>query len=489
MEQLQTKDLTEDKILEENFIMNIITNDNQIEQIKIKKKIEEKCKELGILKTFSEIYKILEKKYIKEKKGKEKKQQIYFEYVNYNQDGTITPKPVEENLRSLLDYYNLKPRYNEMTKELEIGGFSDSCEDNKEEVALIQLYSKCLHHEFKSMTKALVADYTLSIGDNNRYNPAKEYLQSCYEKYKKDILLKGLSEFQKLLQTIKTSEDFNQILKETLIKKWMISCVEAMYSDNGIRSQGVLTLKGGQGKGKTSWFKNLFPNDKNFFKDGESLDPNDKDSVIKVIKYWCVELGELETTLKKDLERLKGWLTSQKDEIRRPFARKESKFPRRTIFCATVNSDRFLRDETGNRRWWVIPVEEIDYNHKINIDLLWAEIVHLHSLGEKWHLTAEEDTLLSASNKEFETLNWVDTVLETNFDWDNPERFWLSAGEIISLLGPDKNINLTNLPIALKKRGVKQSEKRVKNTKKYLVPKMKNVINWEFKKADEMEFI
>ena len=140
----------------------------------------------------------------------------------------------------------------------------------------------------------------------------------------------------------------------------------AALKPRGFRGRGVLTFQGPQGIGKTSWVASLVPDPvlrDMVIKLDHHLDPNNKDSILGAISHWIVEIGELDSSFKKDVARLKGVLTSDSDKVRRPYARTESEYPRRTVFFATVNDNNFLVDSTGNTRWWTIPLASIKYQH------------------------------------------------------------------------------------------------------------------------------
>jgi putative DNA primase/helicase len=74
------------------------------------------------------------------------------------------------------------------------------------------------------------------------------------------------------------------------------------------------------------------------FLEGQTLNPAEKDSVLTAVSHWIVELGELDATFKKaDIAQLKAFVTKTSDKVRRPYALKDSSFPRRTVFAGTVN--------------------------------------------------------------------------------------------------------------------------------------------------------
>ena len=113
-----------------------------------------------------------------------------------------------------------------------------------------------------------------------------------------------------------------------------------------------------------------------FVKDSLFVDANDKDSIIKATSCWIGELGELETTLRSDMARLKGFITSTMDRYRAPYGRTELEYPRHTCFTGTCNTKEFLADESGSRRFWVVPCKEINLKalNTLNVLQLWKQI-------------------------------------------------------------------------------------------------------------------
>lgn len=149
-----------------------------------------------------------------------------------------------------------------------------------------------------------------------------------------------------------------------------------MEETRGIFTKGVLIFQGEQSIGKTSWFKKLLPNPVNeYFLEGATLAPTNKDSISRVTSHGIVELGEADSTMKKDIAALKAFLTSNKDVFRPPYGRVDNKLPRHTVFCASVNDNEYLVDPTGNSRFWTIPVLSLDYKHEIDMQQFWAQIL------------------------------------------------------------------------------------------------------------------
>ena len=124
----------------------------------------------------------------------------------------------------------------------------------------------------------------------------------------------------------------------------------------------------------------MFPR---YFGEGVCIDPRNKDSIIQATSNWLCELGEIGSTMKKDMDSVKAMLTKANDEYRLPYGRTTLKFPRMTSFVGTVNDDKFLIDQTGNRRFATVPISDdvhIDYNTQIrpfNSLQLWAQVYRI----------------------------------------------------------------------------------------------------------------
>ena len=175
----------------------------------------------------------------------------------------------------------------------------------------------------------------------------------------------------------------------------------AALKPRGFKSRGVLTLQGEQGIGKTSWGLALISDPmlrETVVKVDHHMDGGNKDSLIGAITHFIVEIGELDSSFRKDMARLKGFLTADSDKVRRPYGRTEAEYPRRTIFFATVNESSFLVDQTGNSRFFTIEVERLNYQHTIEMQQVWAQLYVAFQQGDQWWLTGEEEKQLAQIN-------------------------------------------------------------------------------------------
>jgi putative DNA primase/helicase len=175
---------------------------------------------------------------------------------------------------------------------------------------------------------------------------------------------------------------------------------------------------------------------------GHTLHLQNKDSILTALRYWIVELGEVDATFRKsDVSALKSFITQTTDAIRRPYAMTESTYPRRTGFGASVNDDQFLADPTGNRRFWTVPVTAFDLDHKVDMQQLWAEVLTLYQGGERWFLDRDEVHELNEHNESFRVTDPVEERIASGWAWPSlAEREgcvweWVTATEALIRLG------------------------------------------------------
>lgn len=369
-----------------------------------------------------------------------------------------------ENIKSLLGNLKIVIRYNVMSKEEEIlipNEFFSM--DNRANASLATIISWCNRLGIQTGN---LSEILSKIADSNPYNPAATWIES--------VPWDGVDRLIPLCETIKSKTE----LKNILIKKWMLSAIAALYEPNGVSAHGVLVFRGEQYIGKTMWFKKLALPELNVLKDGAILYPDNKDSVFQVVSKWLVELGELDATFRKaDIAQLKAFITKDQDVLRRAYARKESNYARRTVFFASVNEHHFLNDPTGNRRFWTIDCDEIDYAHSINMQQAWAQIRILYAKGDSWYLEPSENEALNKSNESFQQTDPIEEMIRDLFNWDSESREYLSATEICGKIGITKpnNNDCRKVGSAMRKI-VKDKPKTLNGLARFATPYLKNSV-------------
>jgi predicted P-loop ATPase len=130
-----------------------------------------------------------------------------------------------------------------------------------------------------------------------------------------------------------------------------------------------------------------------------------------------VEMPEMSQLKSWEIEYAKALITTRTDKFRPPFGRSIKAFPRRSIFIGTTNEEVYLKDVTGNRRFWPVALGVVDLPRLRNeADQLWAEAVLRYQAGEQWWLTPEQEVLaaeIQESRREQDPVEEsVATVLE-----------------------------------------------------------------------------
>lgn len=291
--------------------------------------------------------------------------------------------------RILTESLNIRLKYNQVTKRIDIDGSGKALllekysEENILNILPTNILDECKICEVLNTPKngtGNIKNYLLAIADINRYNPIQEMLKAH-----KNSNPKSLEKIYKIL-------DLTLPFDKLLVKKWLIQTVAFAFATKNkpVSTEGILTLQGKQGLSKTSFFRKIAGNP-SWFSEGACIDVNDKDSLINAVSTWICELGEIESTLNKDQPAFKAFVTRQLDSIRVPYAATPTEMPRTTSLCGTVNKNKFLRDETGNRRYWIVSVNRIDKNALFNMGIeevynLWGYIYSLYLENEKGYL-------------------------------------------------------------------------------------------------------
>ena len=334
----------------------------------------------------------------------------------------------------MLDANGVTVRYNIIRKRTEITvPWVFGTTENNDAVSMTHILSLASQY---GMPTGLVPPIVEAIGDENSFNPAADWINSRP--------WDGEDRLPAFCNTITPRAEYPVELRDLLMCKWILSVTAAATMPDGFRCRGVLTLQGSQGIGKTSWGMKLINDErlgKRLIKVDHHLDAGNKDSQLGAIDHLIVEVGELESSLKRDISRLKGFLTNGTDKIRRPYGKAAVETQRRTVFYATVNAADFLIDPTGNARFWTIACEYIDHDHDIDMQQVFAQCAVLLKDGEKWWLTGEEEVLLERQNSLHRSYSLIRDRLVTIIDPDLVGTKPMTASEVLEAAGIDHPTN------------------------------------------------
>lgn len=209
----------------------------------------------------------------------------------------------------------------------------------------------------------------------------------------------------------------------------------ARIKQPGVKFDSVPVLNGPQGVGKSTLISRLGGD---WYSDSLSLtDMNDKTAAEKLQGYWIIEIGELAGMKKADIDKVKAFVSRQDDKYRASFGRRVTPHPRQCIFFGTTNSENgYLRDITGNRRFWTVKTpgtgKKKPWNlTEIDVKQIWAEALYLYEQGEKLYLDsdleevsqAEQAAAMEQDDREGLVRTYLEMLLPENWsDMDIYER-------------------------------------------------------------------
>ena len=225
--------------------------------------------------------------------------------------------------------------------------------------------------------KGLVSEILHHIGAKNRVHPVREYLDA--------LKWDGKKRLRRLLPHYLKAED--SPLNRAMGKAWMIAAVRRVR-EPGVKFDYILTLQGEQGSGKSTFFRVLAGDD--WFNDSLEIGVSAKEVIENASGSWIIELAELSSMSRREVEEVKKFASIQADRARTAWARVAEMVRRQFVFGATVNRAEFLIDDTGNRRFWVAAVGRTrEAELRADRDQLWAEAAHCEAQGESHNIRDE----------------------------------------------------------------------------------------------------
>jgi putative DNA primase/helicase len=260
------------------------------------------------------------------------------------------------------------------------------------------------------------------VADDRAYHPIRDYLDNLPE-------WDGVNRVETLLVKYFGAEDSEYTRMVT--RKTLAAAVARIYQP-GIKFDSMLVLNGRTDLGKSTFFARLagewFSDSLNFTDMGKG-----KDAAEKIQGVWIVEIPELAGLSKMDVNNIKGFLSRQDDQYRPSYGRTVESHPRQCIIVGSTNAENagFLRDTTGNRRFWVVRVWGGSNKGwdlpETDVPQIWAEAKHYWMQGEKLYLEgkvaqqakAEQTAALETDEREGVVREYLDMLLpEGWYDMD-----------------------------------------------------------------------
>lgn len=263
-------------------------------------------------------------------------------------------------------------------------GWSDA------DLASLTAYLDRVYHIF---SPSKLKNALLTITAERSFHPIKEYLEGL-------PAWDGKKRLETLLIDYLGAEDSSYVRAVT--RKTLVAAVERVY-EPGIKFDTVLVLSGPQGIGKSMFFAKLGGI---WFSDSLTIsDMRDKTGAEKLQGFWIMEIGEMNGIKKVEVETVKSFASRQDDKFRVAYGTVVESHPRQCVICGTSNSQHFLRDVTGNRRFWPVQVTGECSLHPWNMDKhlleqIWAEALTLYNAGEELILKGNDAEMAAEKQQE-----------------------------------------------------------------------------------------
>lgn len=334
----------------------------------------------------------------------------------------VGEKGVKRNLTNLmLHLQNLEGlgssiRFNELTMQAEWNGHPLSEED------MIDIRLIIERAGFQPIEKD-VRPAIMRLARENAFHPVCDYLNG--------LKWDGKPRCDAWLVKLLGAPDTPYV--RSVGPKSLIAAVARAY-DPGCKVDTMLVLEGDQGLRKSSAIAALFGQSHTF--EVVSGFDNHRQFANGIIGAWAVELAEFVSVTRTNSGVVKGLITMRRDRVQLPYARSLSDLPRRFVFVGTINpgSAGYLDDDTGNRRYWPVPVSRCDIaGIERWRDQIWAEARDRFRANERWWLEGDEESDAAAMVEERNNADpWTEVLARKLIEQPRQQ---ITSSEALSLLG------------------------------------------------------
>lgn len=276
--------------------------------------------------------------------------------------------------------------------------------------------------------KEKIADSLTEIIQKRKCHPLRDFLGG--------LVWDGVPRVDTLLTDYLGASD--TAYTRAVIRKCLVAAVARVFRP-GIKFDNMIILAGRQGLGKSTFWNRL---GLDWYSDSLSTFEGKEASEL-LQGYWIIEVGELAGLNKAEMNTIKGFLSKQEDVYRAPFARRTMPHPRNCILVGTTNDAEFLRDKTGNRRFWPVdlgkqaPIKNVWTDLAGEVPQIWAEAVEYFKRAEPLYIGQQlEQMAVEAQEEHRESdpregviLNFLDTLVPGDWnrrDEDNRRTFYMN---------------------------------------------------------------
>lgn len=333
----------------------------------------------------------------------------WLKQLNYDAKGRLLPSALncklilenDSNLQGIigLDTFNQRVIIKQLpwrNGEHDVHGWSD------EDEADLRIY---FERVYGLKVNSALHDAFLSVVSARRFHPVKDYLDS--------LEWDGQPRIEYVFIDYLGAEVYENNYTQAVSRKVLIAAVQRIY-EPGCKFDQMTVLFGNQGIGKSTLLAKL---GMQWFSDSLTAITG-KESYEQLLGSWIIEMGELATLKKQEIEHIKQYITKREDRFRRAYARNITDNPRQCIFFGTTNEFEFLRDRTGNRRFW--PLRCINKNTKNvftdltqnEVNQIWAEAVFYYKhIGEPLYLETELQAQIDKLHAEHEVHDYREELI------------------------------------------------------------------------------
>ena len=331
--------------------------------------------------------------------------------------------------------------------------------------------------------KEKIADALTAVLTRHSYHPIRDYLNG--------LTWDGTPRLERLIIDYIGAEDTE--LNRVMTRKHFTAAVTRVFKP-GCKYDYCLVMTGPEGAGKSTLLNKMGGQ---WFNDSITTTEG-KEGMDQLRRAWIIEMGELASIKRSDVESIKAYLSKRVDIYRAAYARRTAEHPRQCIFCGTTNEALFLKGDNGNRRFWVIAVDPTLRKYSAwqdaidrDRDQLWAEAMHYYQQGEKLYLDDRLEAQAKQRQAEYNDdhddpladmlLNFLDTKLPA--DWEtydlNRRRAWWRDPDPLNADGTETRTRVSAVEFICERMGRDMADKEFK----YLARKVSNLIkalpNWE----------
>ena len=240
--------------------------------------------------------------------------------------------------------------------------------------------------------------------------------------------------------------------------KHLVRTIKCAITDNYFNKHCFVFVGSKQNTGKSTLCRWLVPQQlKEYYTENISMD---KDSIISLTDNFIINLDELSTFSRMEINSLKSVLSKDKVKVRKPYERKASTFNRRCSFFGSTNKNEFLTDETGSVRWICFEIDKInwEYSKKINIDNIWRSAYDLYKSNYQCEMNNADILQNENRNMRYDIVTNEYELIEKMFSAGD---HFLTATDIqneISYKYPAIKTNIVNIGKALVKLGFQKKQ-------------------------------